>query len=742
LSERMPRDPASGKRVGVQSHGPRLADFEILGLGVYSYVSHLHRMRFFFILLALLSVSSLVANGYGEELKEKQLNVVTWLFTGASLGNAKEIAPSYGATELLISTLMTAFLFWSVAALNDDAHRVEQKQVTPADFSVMISDLPRDATSTRVREAIEAAPEIYGLHASIAVALYQRELVLAHRELSAAEAKRDAYAQDIERLNLARTRNGELSAAGVARQEVLKTAQSSADEACAQLRAAAEAAATTHGTGGPRCAGVAFVTFEDAHDSEALLAQGQIALPGLGPGTFGVSRPPEPSDLIWENLGCTDGFGRQLCGTLMMTLLSLGGAFLIGASAYLQPKELERGQHSDLGVMVVGTAVLLVGYLVVFITVPIVEVAFMRHTSVTQKEVSQVLKLVLFQVLATLSTIGSFAADTAGSFNRDWYITGGFMLVNGMFVDLFVITCIIQGWGLVLNLGRLLAAPRALTQFEMDLAYSGDGGNMYVVDRLQLVTKFVVMCYICSAAIPLLHLVVLLVLAISIAIDETNLLRRLYPAPQSDESVVKCILVFVMPLAVLFHLMAARVFFAQLRAPSDAADASDAPRTWHDYLLPSLRFGSEADDGLNFVSWSIWINAPLTLLFIAREWPRFGPATSAKAPPPTRPPASDTAAASSDATATTATTAAGSPEKVGGIGRGRAIIGRAIAGSVWTRLEEHEAGESSSNRAFDLSYSELVASYSRAGRAKEARYTPPDTAGVVAAAAAKSSNRR
>ena len=48
--------------------------------------------------------------------------------------------------------------------------------------------------------------------------------------------------------------------------------------------------------------------------------------------------PPEPSDVIWENLGCADGLSRQLRGTFYMLLLSLMGAFLIGASAYLQPK--------------------------------------------------------------------------------------------------------------------------------------------------------------------------------------------------------------------------------------------------------------------------------------------------------------------------------------------------------------------------------------------------------------------
>ena len=97
--------------------------------------------------------------------------------------------------------------------------------------------------------------------------------------------------------------------------------------------------------------------------------------------------------------------------------------------------------------------------------------------------------------MATISTIGSFVADTALSLNRDWYILGGFMLVNGMMVDLFMITCIVQGWGLIRNVGRIFYAPKALTQLEMDALYAGDGADMYVVDRLQIVTKFAVMCY-------------------------------------------------------------------------------------------------------------------------------------------------------------------------------------------------------------------------------------------------------
>lgn len=67
--------------------------------------------------------------------------------------------------------------------------------------------------------------------------------------------------------------------------------------------------------------------------------------------------------------------------------------------------------------------------------------------------------------MATLSTIGSFAADTNGAFNRDWYITGGFMLVNGMFVDLFVITCLLQvpAAGRVSNLANAPTPPDLTT---------------------------------------------------------------------------------------------------------------------------------------------------------------------------------------------------------------------------------------------------------------------------------------
>ena len=161
-----------------------------------------------------------------------------------------------------------------------------------------------------------------------------------------------------------------------------------------------------------------------------------------------------------------------------------------------------------------------------------------------------------------------------------------------------------------------------------------------------------------------------------------------------------------MPLAVLCHLFAARVFYGQLEAPSSSSSSAAG-----EFVVPSLDFGSQDDDGQKFVVWSFWINAPLTLLFILREWPRWARST----PPLSSSPSS----ASSD---------------ISQEGGAKILVGRAIAGSVWS-ADAEEAGhggagpaglgpsgasiggeESPSNKALMLSYRELERDLSTAGR--------------------------
>lgn len=106
-------------------------------------------------------------------------------------------------------------------------------------------------------------------------------------------------------------------------------------------------------------------------------------------------------------------------------------------------------------------------------------------------------------------------------------------------------------------------------------------------------------------------------------------------------------------------------------------------------------FASAEADGIGLVKLSAWINVPLVLLFIMREW--FCPPTTAPAAP--------------------AKAARSAPN----------MIGRAVAGSVFSALQRTD----STNEALALSFADVEVSYEKAGRSKELRYAPPDTSALL-----------
>ena len=81
-----------------------------------------------------------------------------------------------------------------------------------------------------------------------------------------------------------------------------------------------------------------------------------------------VSRPPEPSDVLWENLPCSrlECGLRQLLVTLIMSGVSMAGTVLIVGFSYASPHLLP-GYGLD---EAIGTTFIIIGYLLVFILVP------------------------------------------------------------------------------------------------------------------------------------------------------------------------------------------------------------------------------------------------------------------------------------------------------------------------------------------------------------------------------------
>ena len=92
--------------------------------------------------------------------------------------------------------------------------------------------------------------------------------------------------------------------------------------------------------------------------------------------------------------------------------------------------------------------------------------------------------------------------------------------------------------------------------------------GIYVVDRLQMVTKFVVVALTYSSAMPILYGVVVAVAFTAKFLDRYNVLRVLIDM-QTDESVVRAIFRFVLPIAIVMHCYTASTLFDDLHTGTD-----------------------------------------------------------------------------------------------------------------------------------------------------------------------------
>eukprot|EP00966_Prymnesium_polylepis_P308670 7133160-Prymnesium_polylepis.1 len=78
-----------------------------------------------------------MAEGSGMATEDTRLNQL-------SLANIDVLKISNAAVEFVISGLLVCFLFWARQQQRQETHEARETQLTPADFSVMISGLPED----------------------------------------------------------------------------------------------------------------------------------------------------------------------------------------------------------------------------------------------------------------------------------------------------------------------------------------------------------------------------------------------------------------------------------------------------------------------------------------------------------------------------------------------------------------------------------------------------------------------
>jgi hypothetical protein len=178
--------------------------------------------------------------------------------------------------------------------------------------------------------------------------------------------------------------------------------------------------------------------------------------------------------------------------------------------------------------------------------------------------------------------------------------------------------------------------------------------------------------------------------------------------------------------------------FSEALSEARLGDASEA-----------FGLGSQDADGITFVRWSFWVNTPLTLFFMARQWPKElgwwskAPTVRLQGISFVGRTVSGAIGRGSIAMATAAgsvlpssqLTSALGEELSSGMGEAKDFAGSMLWG-VGSTLKmtspRNSVDADGPNEALAVNYPHLVAIYTKAGRDAELPYSPPDTSGLIA----------
>ena len=454
---------------------------------------------------------------------------------------------------------------------------------TPADLTLCVSGLPEGLTDPSPLE--ELCGE-FGTVTHATVALPVREVLLRMDERRAlVETVQTARIQLFVQgrrprptSTYSRRNSNAWDRRAMLRSRVERAQQRLADHDSASHDLARQVREAKAGTG------VAFVTFASAEQAKDALAainrreEAQEAQEVQGGALCGchlsACRAPEPADVIWENLQVSgaERSRRSLVALGVTLAIACFGTAIIASICYVNGEQLLMVMLSlpdGLGGIVLGflfnlamTLPVVVGYVSLFITVPILASKYERYTTFAEKERHVMLRLTFFQVFNLVVAAAAFLIDPdVRADARKWYSLGGALIANFMFGDFILIQVLLDWVRVDTVINRNCIAPRAATQLQMDRLYTADAG-LYLAYRLQLAGKFVIICGMFGSAIPLLYLIAAGYFWLAGWVDRYNLLRRLAPPPVTGTELVASVALGVVPIAVCLHVGMALVFFS------------------------------------------------------------------------------------------------------------------------------------------------------------------------------------
>ena len=410
--------------------------FHSLGCGVALYMYVVHWWSALFFVLALVTMSMLLLHIEGDGLAGENRNI----YTIHSLGNSGErynasaallaelasaytpasaatngtintspggvaaalahlppdgLPAAFGAVEILVSLLLTWFMFWQSNQITNLSRRITHHETTAANYTVMVGRMP-----TERRPTAEIAEHFgrWGDVVHVGVSYNHRDLILAARER--AEAREALHAAHVQwylaKVGSYPPRKRERAATTMAR-------------AKRRLWRASEAVRTVSALE-LRCAGFVFITYDTVDAAQAAIAAAAAEKTYFrGAGPLQVSMAPEPEDIIWENLqySRSQRAQRLVLSTAIILTLTVVNTAAISVAMVWQSQTLQsytRGGDDapDLftlgGIMVVSLIVVVVGYVSIIAAVPLLAHKLERWHQFANREVIMVVRLALFQV--------------------------------------------------------------------------------------------------------------------------------------------------------------------------------------------------------------------------------------------------------------------------------------------------------------------------------------------------------
>ncbi|EKX53929.1 hypothetical protein GUITHDRAFT_160745 [Guillardia theta CCMP2712] len=505
--------------------GTPLARLGKLGTGVGLYFYFVFYAGLVLGLMSVLTLPVMISNFQGSYAFDpaEKIGFPRNLLVASTLGNRPPHQPLllHSIMDFLCSLAFLFFLIYYRRRQLLARKEIETKIITAADYSILVSNLPENATREEILDHFGRYGQIE--HVYLCYKGYAKR-----SQLMSVKEKAE---EDLEQFDIQLASPLEFPEAS----EGHTNAQRTLDEVLSDIRKH-----QLEHERCPRCCGLAFVTFK-------------------------VKIAPQPSDILWENLEVKPNMrALRVASTsvfsLFLLLIATGLIAAVNGKHFFLPTAIEQGLWFSGLLNFLSVIIIIVSNVAMFVLMPVIT----RLGKLPPLPLVYIMwRLWLFQVLNTLLAALVFwdaSRNESGVTNwAHWFADGGSMIVGVIVGDAVLMNLIEFFRPFDVILPRKMQGPKCLTQKRLNRVY--EAPELSLGMRYQMILKHFTLALALGSAMPLNYWLITILCIVTFWIDKFNVLR-LYKKPAlCNDEVANVATVYIAPLSLLLHLCIAPFFY-------------------------------------------------------------------------------------------------------------------------------------------------------------------------------------